>query len=132
MVLIDIIQELTDSLLEYIGKEHDTNVIGFYILKRVRKWDLERYCDGDYVAREKQYLKMRKDMTKEKAVVVDKPGYNKYFLLNGKTMKVENFSLQDAKVKKGTTGELKRIFAGSMKNRITSRVVLNKFIQEVA
>ena len=124
--------ELTDSLLEYIGKEHDTNVIGFYILKRVRKWDLERYCDGDYVAREKQYLKMRKDMTKEKAVVVDKPGYNKYFLLNGKTMKVENFSLQDAKVKKGTTGELKRIFAGSMKNRITSRVVLNKFIQEVA
>ena len=93
---------------------------------------MERYCDGDYVAREKQYLKMRKDMTKEKAVVVDKPGYNKYFLLNGKTMKVENFSLQDAKVKKGTTGELKRIFAGSMKNRITSRVVLNKFIQEVA
>ena len=47
-------------------------------------------------------------------------------------MKVENFSLQEAKVKKGTTGELKRIFAGSMKNRITSRVVLNKFIQEVA
>jgi hypothetical protein len=125
-------RELTDTLLEYIGKEHDTNVIGFYILKRVRKWDLERYCDGDYVAREKQYLKMRKDMTKEKAVVVDKPGYNKYFLLNGKTMKVENFSLQEAKVKKGTTGELKRIFAGSMKNRITSRVVLNKFIQEVA
>ena len=125
-------RELTDTLLEYIGKEHDTNVIGFYILKRVRKWDLERYCDGDYVAREKQYLKMRKDMTKEKAVVVDKPGYNKYFLLNGKTMKVENFSLQDAKVKKGTTGELKRIFATSMKGRITSRVVLNKFIQEVA
>ena len=124
--------ELTDSLLEYIGKEHNTNVIGFYILKRVRKWDLERYCDGDYVAREKQYLKMRKDMTKEKAVVVDKPGYNKYFLLNGKTMNVENFSLQDAKVKKGTTGELKRIFATSMKGRITSRVVLNKFIQEVA
>ena len=125
-------RELTDTLLEYIGKEHDTNVIGFYILKRVRKWDLERYCDGDYVAREKQYLKMRKDMTKEKAVVVDKPGYNKYFLLNGKTMNVENFSLQDAKVKKGTTGELKRIFATSMKGRITSRVVLNKFIQEVA
>ena len=60
-----------------------------------------------------------------------KTGYNKYFLLNGKTMKVENFSLQDAKVKKGTTGELKRIFCSSMKNRITSRVVLNKFIQEV-
>ena len=40
--------------------------------------------------------------------------------------------MAEAEVKKGTTGELKRIFAGSMKQRITSRVVLNKFIQEVA
>ena len=47
-------------------------------------------------------------------------------------MNVENFNMQDATVKKGTTSELKRLFAGSMKNRITSRVVLNKFIQEVA
>ena len=47
-------------------------------------------------------------------------------------MNVQNFNLEDAKVKKGTTGELKRIFAGAMKNRLTSRVVLNKFIQEVA
>jgi hypothetical protein len=120
-------------LLDYISKEYDTNVIGFYLLKRVRRWDLERYAEGkDYYAREKDYARLRKQMTKEKAVDVDKFGYNKYFLINGKTMKVENFSLQEATVKKGTTGELKRIFAGSMKQRITSRVVLNKFIQEVA
>ena len=71
-------------------------------------------------------------MTRDKAVVVNKEGYNKYFLLDGKKMNVQNFNLEDAKVKKGTTGELKRIFAGAMKNRLTSRVVLNKFIQEVA
>ena len=70
-------------------------------------------------------------MTRDKAVVVNKEGYNKYFLLDGKKMNVQNFNLEDAKVKKGTTGELKRIF-GAMKNRLTSRVVLNKFIQEVA
>ena len=75
---------------------------------------------------------MRKQMTKDKAVAVDKPGYDKYFILNGKTMDVKNFSMADATVKKGTSSELKRIFAGSMKDRITSRVVLNKFIQEVA
>ena len=75
---------------------------------------------------------MRKQMTRDKAVVVNKEGYNKYFLLDGKKMNVQNFNLEDAKVKKGTTGELKRIFAGAMKNRLTSRVVLNKFIQEVA
>tara|TARA_Y100001947_G_scaffold86938_1_gene73901 strand:- start:274 stop:972 length:699 start_codon:yes stop_codon:yes gene_type:complete len=124
---------ITEMLLNYIGKKYDTNVIGFYILKRVRKWDLERYSEADdWAGREKDYLKMRKQMTRDKAVVVNKKGYNKYFLLDGKKMKVENFSLEDAKVKKGTTGELKRIFAGAMKNRLTSRVVLNKFIQEVA
>ena len=126
-------QDLTGMLLDYISKEYDTNVIGFYLLKRVRRYDLERYADGkDYYAREKDYARLRKQMTKEKAVDVDKFGYSKYFLINGKTMKVENFSLQEATVKKGTTGELKRLFAGSMKERITSRVVLNKFIQEVA
>ena len=69
-------------------------------------------------------------MTRDKAVVVNKEGYNKYFLLDGKKMNVQNFNLEDAKVKKGTTGELKESF-GAMKNRLTSRVVLNKFIQEV-
>ena len=49
-------------------------------------------------------------MTRDKAVVVNKEGYNKYFLLDGKKMNVQNFNLEDAKVKKGTTGELKRIF----------------------
>ena len=99
-------------------------------LKRVRKYDLKD-IQNDYVGREKDYIKMRKQMTRDKAVVVNKEGYNKYFLLDGKKMNVQNFNLEDAKVKKGTTGELKRIF-GAMKNRLTSRVVLNKFIQEVA
>ena len=80
----------------------------------------------------KKPCSFKKKFLKEKCAVVTHRGYNRYFLLNGKTMKVENFSLQEATVKKGTTGELKRIFAGSMKQRITSRVVLNKFIQEVA
>jgi len=126
-------ENLTAMLLNHIKSEHNVNVIGFFLLKRIRKWDLERMCAGKtYLDREKEYNQMRKQMTKEKAVAVDKPGYNKYFILNGKTMDVKNFSMADATVKKGTSSELKRIFAGSMKDRITSRVVLNKFIQEVA
>ena len=126
-------ENLTAMLLNHIKSEHNVNVIGFFLLKRIRKWDLERMCKGtNYMEREKEYAQMRKQMTKDKAVAVDKPGYDKYFILNGKTMDVKNFSMADATVKKGTSSELKRIFAGSMKDRITSRVVLNKFIQEVA
>ena len=75
---------------------------------------------------------MRKELTQNKAVVVDNTGYNKYFILDGKKLEVQNFDLENAQVKKGTTGELKRIFGKSMQNRLVSRVVLNKFIQEVA
>ena len=44
-MLLDTI--LLTDLLNHIKKQHDVNVIGFYIIKRVRKWDLERHV-GDY------------------------------------------------------------------------------------
>ena len=37
-------------------------------------------------------LELKKQFNKEKCVV-NKNGYNKYFLINGKTMKVENTDL---------------------------------------
>jgi len=125
--------DLTNKLLRFLRTSYDLNNIGFYILKRVRKWDIEKHMPGkDYMQREQQYQKARKQFTKDKALAVNKEGYNKYFLLDGKKLKVENFDLSQATVKKGTSSELKRIFAGSMKNRLVSRVILSKFIEEVA
>ena len=124
--------DLTTKLLNHIGKKYDMNVIGFFILKRVKNWDIEQYLDGDFVARQKALAIAKKEMSKNKAIAVDKNGYSKYFLLDGKKMKVEQFDLAEANVKKGTSSELKRIFGKSMANRLVSRVVLNKFIAEVA
>jgi|TARA_B100001964_G_scaffold238511_1_gene304136 hypothetical protein len=125
-------EEVTNILLNVI-KDLDVNVIGFFILKRVRRWDIERYFEGaTWSEREAAYNKARGQMKKDKAIVVDKTGYNKFFLLDGKSMNIENFSMDNTKVKKGTVSEFKRIFGKSMKNRLISRVVLNKFIQEVA
>ena len=123
---------LTAALLRYIGKMYDTNVIGFYILKRVKRYDIEQYCDGDWLQREKQYNTLRKEMTRDKAIAINKNGYNKYFLLDGKRMNVENFSFDYAEIKKATPSEFKRLFGKSMQSRLVSRVVLNKFIKEVA
>ena len=125
---------ITSDLLNHIKKQHDVNVIGFYIIKRVRKWDLERHVGDykDYYDKEKKVMNMRKELTKHKAVACDNEGYDKYFILDGKKMAVENFDMSGAEVKKGTPSELKRIFGKSMANRLVSRVVLNKFIQEVA
>ena len=109
-------------------------MIGFYVIKRVRRWDLEKYINTyrDYSHKIELYNKMRKELTKDKAVAVDADGYNKFFILDGKKLDVENFDMSNVEVKKGTASELKRVFGKSMANRLVSRVVLNKFIQEVA
>ena len=125
---------ITESLLNHIKKSHGANVIGFYIVKRVRRWDIEKYIDNytDYSDKIAKYNALRKQMTKDKAIAVDAEGYHKYFILDGKKLDIQNFDMNQETVKKGTASELKRIFGKSMANRLVSRVVLNKFIQEVA
>lgn len=125
---------ITESLLTHIKKYHNVNVIGFYIVKRVRRWDIEKYIKNysDYSDKIAKYNVMRKQMTKDKAIAVDAEGYDKFFILDGKKLDIQNFDMNQETVKKGTASELKRIFGKSMANRLVSRVVLNKFIQEVA
>ena len=125
---------ITTDLLNHIKNQHDVNVIGFYIVKRLKRWDIERYIGEykDWNDKEKKTAMFRKEMTKNKAVACQHEGYDKYFVLDGKKLNVENFNMGEATVKKGTASELKRIFGKSMANRLVSRVVLNKFIQEVA
>jgi len=125
---------MTDTLLDMIKQDYDPTIIGFYIVKRIRRWDLDRFIGSyiDYEDKEKKRLKIQKEFRTENAAVVKQQSYDKYFLLNGKKMHIQNFNLQDATVKKGTAAELKSIFGKSMKNRLVSRVVLNKFIAEVA
>ena len=125
---------ITEQLLNHIKKSHGANMIGFYIVKRVRRWDIEKYIKNytDYSDKIAKYNVLRKQMTKDKAIAVDAEGYHKFFILDGKKLDIQNFDMNQETVKKGTASELKRIFGKSMQNRLVSRVVLNKFIQEVA
>ena len=43
---------------------------------------------------------MRKELTKNKAVACNNEGYDKYFILDGKKMNVENFDMSKETVKK--------------------------------
>ena len=58
-------------------------MIGFYIVKRVRRWDIEKYITNytDYSDKIAKYNAMRKQMTKDKAIAVNAEGYHKFFLL---------------------------------------------------
>ena len=70
-------------------------------------------------------------MNKQRYAQTNALGYDRYFLLNGKKLKVENTDLSNIKDDM-KAGGIKRIFAKSMKNRLQSRTLLNRFIEEVA
>ena len=122
-------------MLKVLKDQHGINTIGFFLAKRIRSWDYDRFVDRkkykDWSARHEQQQKIKSQFNKEKCAIVNKEGYNKYFLINGKTMKVENADLS-AVNDNMKTGKIKSIFSKSMKGRIISRTLLNKFIDEVA
>jgi hypothetical protein len=85
----------------------------------------------DWNDKQTKIAKIKSQFAKEKCADVFNGGYNKYFLLNGKDMKVENTDLSG--VSEGMkAGKIKQLFSKSMKGRIVSRALLNKFIKEVA
>ena len=119
--------KLTTHMLNVMRTEHNVNTIGFYILKRVRGWDGEKY----FPSYDKDTVKRKKQFTKDKVVTHNEPGYNQFFVVNGKTMEVQNTDLEGINPNL-KTGKIKQLFSKSMKGRITSRVLLNKFIEQVA
>ena len=125
---------MTTLLLKVLKDQYNINTIGFYVVKRLnRMWELESMIGQykDWNDKQSKLEAVKKKFNKDKVADVNKPGYNKYFLLNGKTMAVENTDL--SAVNDGMkAGKIKQLFSKSMKGRIVSRSLLNKFIEEVA
>jgi len=87
--------EYTGLLLDILRTEHQISTIGFFVTKKVRTWDMDRYINNykDYQDKEQKRIALRSSMTKNRFASVDAYGYSKYFLLNGKKMNIENTNL---------------------------------------
>jgi hypothetical protein len=127
---------VTSTLLKIMQSKYNVTTIGFYLSKRVNKNSFEQFVH-EYVTVNGKYQhnpnfeKLRKQFLKDKVIEVSKEGYNSYYVVNSKNMNIENADLST--INSGnTTNEIKRIFTKSMKNRLYSRVLLNKFIEQIA
>ena len=126
----------TGTILNLLRKYHGITTIGFYLIKRIRRFESEHYFKTQdmsmpYEKRESLYQKNRTLFNKEKVCAVPQKGYDDYYVVNAKDMKVENTDLSTVSSDM-KTGRIKQLFSKSMKGRITSRVLLNKFIEKVA
>jgi hypothetical protein len=125
----------TASLLKILQSKYNVTTIGFYLTKRVNKNSFGQFVD-EYISKNgkleynSNFEKIRKQFLKDKVLEISKEGYNSYYVVNAKDMNIENTDLS-ALNSGNTTSEIKRIFTKSMKNRLYSRVLLNKFIEQI-
>jgi len=113
-------------------------VLGFFVDEKttIGRGTLNRYFPTEdfYGQGFKCYdrKKVTAEFRKNKCLVVtENTGYDELYLLAGGKMNVvdNEMPMPSENAKKG---EIKKLFAGSLKNSKTSRVVLNKFIKQVA
>ena len=64
-------------------------------------------------------------------VVQDNTGYDELYLLAGDNLKVEDGQMATPS-ENAKKGEIKRLFSATLKSNKGSRVILNKFISQVA
>ena len=73
-----------------------------------------------------------KFINKEKYLAITQAGYDEYYILpGGESLMTENEGLADELVG-ASKAKLKSAFGKSMKNKVSSRQLLNKFVKLVA
>ena len=125
---------ITDGLLRILkDRVPDMNLIGFFIAgsgrsgrvdKRVL-YNLQRDLSIDKIMEQVRF------MNKNKFLAIESKGYDEMYVLPSKGMTVENDGLSDDLVG-ASKAKLKTAFGKSMKNKVESRVLLNKFVKLVA
>jgi len=130
-------KQLTESLLDALRQRTGTKVLGFYISsgKKIDGYTLDHYFPryawekGDKAYDRK---KVMAEYRKNKCLIVkDNVGYDEFYLLAGGEMQISDGQMATPS-ENAKKSELKRLFASTLKSNRDSRIVLNKFIEQVA
>jgi hypothetical protein len=127
----------TDHLLDALRERTGTKVLGFYISsgKKIDRYTLEKYFPSySYDGTEKVFdrKKVMAEYRKNKCLVVKhNSAYDEFYLLAGGNMQVSDGQMATPS-ENAKKSEIKRLFTSTLKSNRDSRVVLNKFISQVA
>ena len=130
-------REMTDSLLDALRERTGTKVLGFYISsgKKIDRYTLEKYFPTySYDGTEKVFdrKKVMAEYRKNKCLVVKhNTAYDEFYLLAGGNLQVSDGQMATPS-ENAKKSEIKRLFTSTLKENKDSRIVLNKFISQVA
>jgi len=125
---------MTDGLLKVLKKRvPDMNLIGFFIAGSGRSGRVDKRTLS-YLQRELSMdaiMEQVKFINKNKFLAIESKGYDEMYVLPAKGMEVSNEGLSDDLVG-ASKAKLKTAFGKSMKGKVESRQLLNKFVKLVA
>ena len=131
---------LTDSLLQALKDRTGTKLLGFYIQRgrRLDRFMLDQYFPyQNYFDTEKgrKYYdrnQINAQFRKQKFLcATDNTGYDEYYLISGDTIRITDGQMATPS-DNAKKGEIKKLFSQNLKSNRHSRVIMNKFISQVA
>ena len=118
----------TEMLFNSLRKATGANIIGFFLVNR-----LDRHKASYYSNDNKSFENMMDSWRKEKCIVAEIDGYdNLYIIKDGSDLQIDEKSELD-KVDAGSKkSAIRTAFKKMNRKKLRNRVVLNKFIEQVA
>ena len=122
----------TKALLSLLKQHAECNLIGFFIAdSRSIRTAMELYgdYDKDFYKRKQKVEERMTQFRKEKTFVIEDFGYDEYYLIRSNTLDTDD---EELKVNSNTTRGLVSAFSKYTEGKISSRIILNRFIKLIA
>ena len=110
------------------------NIIGFFIAGRGKSGKVDKRILIS-ILRDDSYEKIMekiKFINKENYLAIDEAGYDEYYILRGGNSVMFDTECLSYELVGASKAKLKSAFGQSMKNKVSSRQLLNKFVTLVA
>ncbi len=115
---------MTALLVEILRDKHDINIVNFFLIERLKRWDFTRWTND--------IESSVKEFRKEKSVVYrDVEGWSSlYIMKGGRDLQTEEKILEIGE--DATRGQIRRAFSKFSKGRLENKKLLSQFVDMVA
>jgi hypothetical protein len=129
-------RSLTTNLVKFQREVFDINIVNFFLVQRMKKWDIARMLEDvnesdGYTADEELNDTLRKFRKDKFMIIPEGQGYNElYTILGGKHLEVHEEQLEVAE--DASVAQMARAFKKFSSGKLEKRKLLSRFIDMVA
>ena len=119
----------TEAHISVLRARTGCNVVGFYLASSSKNGVIRRN-DMNWLFPNQNLDEVRKELKKNRVAVADSFGYDEYYVIPTGNMALETEELKVSS--EMTKGRMAKAFMNHMRGKTLNRVLLNKFVQQIA